>query len=116
MLNVEKMLEIAKSRYECEFCAEPNDISRCIKCEKSKPISAADLREYYEWVIDTLFRKRTEIRTGDIIVEKYIDEYTGEEYEFKNVVQDISENEIKLCDDWIPKSDFKNVTVIRNEL
>ena len=49
-------------------------------------------------------------------MEKYIDEYTGEEYEFKNVVQDISENEIKLCDDWIPKSDFKNVTVIRNEL
>ena len=113
MLNVEKMLEIAKSRYACEFCAESNDISRCIKCEKSKPISAADLREYYEWVIDTLFRKMTEIRTGDIIMEKYVDDETGEVYEFKNVVQDVSENEIKFCDDWIDKSEMRNVVVIR---
>ncbi len=113
MLNVEKMLEIAKSRYECEFCAEPNDIPRCIKCEKSKPISAADLREYYEWVIDTLLRKKTEIRIGDIIVEKYIDDETGEVYEFKNVVQDVSEMAVKFCDDWIDKSEMRNVVVIR---
>ena len=49
-------------------------------------------------------------------MEKYVDDETGEAYEFKNVVQDVSEKSVKLCDDWIDKSEMRNVVVIRNEL
>lgn len=50
-LTKERMLEIAKSRKNCEFCF---DYEKCDSCEKAKQIRRDDLWEFYGRVIELL--------------------------------------------------------------
>ena len=46
-MELNRLLEITNDREQCEFCPGPTWCENiCTRCNKVKPITAAELREY----------------------------------------------------------------------
>ena len=47
-MELDRLLEITNDREQCEFCPDPTWCENiCTRCNKVKPITAEELREYY---------------------------------------------------------------------
>lgn len=50
-MELNRLLEITNDREQCEFCPDPTWCENiCTRCNKVKPITAEELREYYREV------------------------------------------------------------------
>lgn len=46
-MELNRLLEITNDRERCSFCPDEDNDEMCLSCDKVKPITAAELREYY---------------------------------------------------------------------
>lgn len=53
-MELNRLLEIANDRERCEFCPDEYCIDICARCDKVKPITVEDLREFYQQVREAL--------------------------------------------------------------
>ena len=49
-MELSRLLEITNDRERCEFCINADNDETCLSCDKVKPITAEELREYYREV------------------------------------------------------------------
>lgn len=53
-MELNRLLEIANDLERCEFCPDEYCIDICARCDKVKPITVGDLREFYQQVREAL--------------------------------------------------------------
>ena len=53
-MNINRLLEITNDLEQCAFCPDEDCTDICARCDKVKPITAAELRRYFQQVRETL--------------------------------------------------------------
>lgn len=77
-MELNRLLEITNDLERCAFCPDEDCTDICARCDKVKPITAAELQEYYREVRKALMENASLRRKLKDMQEEYLETCFGE--------------------------------------